>query len=58
MLCKKNNSPNNPVYMDTSEVRLPDGILLNAESRQLKLTLNHSDHVLFLEAYLILSWDI
>jgi hypothetical protein len=25
MLCKNNNVSNNPVYMDTSEIRLPDG---------------------------------
>jgi hypothetical protein len=28
MLCKNNNFPINPVYMDTSEIRLPDGTLI------------------------------
>ena len=33
MLCKKKDLPNNLVYMDTSEIRLPDGTLINAENR-------------------------
>ena len=31
-----NDFSNNPVYMDTSEIRLPDGTEINGENRQSK----------------------
>ena len=47
MLCKKNDFPHNPVYMDKSEIRLPDGTLINAENGQSKYAFRHTDHVIF-----------
>lgn len=36
MLCKKNNFPNNPADIDPFEIRLFDGLLINAENHQSK----------------------
>lgn len=38
----------NPVNMDTSEIRLPDGTLMNAEKSAIKIkTLSHNNPVIF-----------
>ena len=54
MLCKKKHFSNNPVYMDTSEIRLPDKCRKSA--MKIKVLLQRPCY--FWEAYLILSWDM
>ena len=46
MFSKKNEFPNNPAYINTSEIRLPDGTVINAENRQSKYMFYHSNHVI------------